>query len=414
MKEIFKQLISDFHEKGIPEVLLRKVQLPLHSKKIVSVIGPRRSGKTSLFFQTMTQIKDITDILYLNFENESFTINKNDFQKLVDAYFELYPHKKTFYLFLDEIQEIEGWEKFVRRIYDTVTQNIFITGSSSKLLSKEIATSLRGRSITYELYPLSFEEFTAFQNITPSLHSTRGRALLKNSFEKFMEIGGFPELLLNKPEFRKKTIQDYMHVMLLKDVIERHDIRNSHAVRAFFDKCIWQFAREYSVNKFYNELKSLGVKISKETLYDYIAYFEEAYIVLPLYNAGYSSEVHKLYLVDHSFSTFSLKKTSEDKGFLLENIVFVELKRKECDLFYDKRNCECDFIIRDGNKVTGTIQVCYTLDETNKKREINGLLEACKTYKLKKGLLLTFEQEEEFVQDGVTIIVKPVWKWLLE
>jgi len=413
MKEKFKQLISDFHEKAIPEVKPRQVRLPLDSQKIVSLIGPRRSGKTSLFFQTMKDITDPTDILYMNFENESITITKDDFQLLIDAYFELYPHKESFYLFLDEIQEIDGWEKFVRRIYDTFTKNIFITGSSSKLLSKEIATSLRGRSITYELFPLSFKEFLTFEEISPSPYTTRGKALLKNSFEKYVEIGGFPELSLHKAEFRKKTIQDYMQVMLLKDVIERHSVSNSHAVRAFFDKCIWQFAREYSVNKFYNELKSIGVKISKETLYSYIQYFSEAYIVLPLYNVGYKQEVHKLYLVDHAFSTFSLKRTTADNGFLLENIVFIELLRREYSIFYDKKVNECDFIVKDGLKIVSAIQVCYELHDDNKKREVNGLIEACQTHNLAKGLILTYDQEDEFEQNGIKISAIPVWKWAL-
>jgi uncharacterized protein len=417
MKQIFKKLILDFHKQGLPKFINRNLSIPLNSGKIITLIGPRRSGKTYISFQIMSSIKDITDILYMSFENEKFKINADNFQELIDAYFELYPNKENFYLFLDEIQEIDGWEKFVRRIYDTFTKNIFITGSSAKLLSKEIATSLRGRCISYEIYPLSFKEFLKFKNIELDSISTRGKANIIKSFNEYIDIGGFPECFFMNNDLRKRTIKDYMHVMIFRDVIERYSLRNSNAVHAYFKRNISNFAREYSINKFYNELKSMGVKITKDSLYEFNRYFDEAFIILPLFNYyqnSFKNEINKFYLIDHSFSVVDTFKLSENKGLIIENIVFIELKRREKDVFYYKALIECDFVIKEKEKIVEAIQVCYILNKENKDREIKGLLEAMNKHKLKQGLLLTYDDEEEIIIDKKKIIIKPVWLWLLE
>jgi uncharacterized protein len=417
MKQIFKKLILDFHKQGLPKFINRNLSIPLNSGKIITLIGPRRSGKTYISFQIMSSIKDITDILYMSFENEKFKINADNFQELIDAYFELYPNKENFYLFLDEIQEIDGWEKFVRRIYDTFTKNIFITGSSAKLLSKEIATSLRGRCISYEIYPLSFKEFLKFKNIELDSISTRGKANIIKSFNEYIDIGGFPECFFMNNDLRKRTIKDYMHVMIFRDVIERYSLRNSNAVHAYFKRNISNFAREYSINKFYNELKYMGVKITKDSLYEFNRYFDEAFIILPLFNYyqnSFKNEINKFYLIDHSFSVVDTFKLSENKGLIIENIVFIELKRREKDVFYYKALIECDFVIKEKEKIVEAIQVCYILNKENKDREIKGLLEAMNKHKLKQGLLLTYDDEEEIIIDKKKIIIKPVWLWLLE
>src|SRR3989338_6978371 len=174
MKELIKTLIADFHKRGIPPFKKRDADIPLHSGKIITIIGPRRAGKTYTLFQLMATIPDMTNILYINFEDERLKIKAEELNLIIEAYFELYPDKneRDIYLFFDEIQEIKQWEKFVRRVYDTITTRIFITGSSSTLLSKEIATSLRGRTVSYEIYPLSFHEFLNFKGVEKDVHST--------------------------------------------------------------------------------------------------------------------------------------------------------------------------------------------------------------------------------------------------
>jgi len=416
MKDIFKKIIKEFHEKGIPRVYSRSYELPLNSGKVISVIGPRRSGKTFLFYDLISKLDDITKAVYINFEDERFNIKSTDLQYIYDAYLELYPENDEIYFFFDEIQEIVGWEKFVRRSYDTISKNIFITGSSAKLLSKEIATSLRGRTITFEVLPLSFKEYLSFKEIPLEYITSKEKAKIISSFFDYFELGGYPELLFADPHFHKQIIKDYVDVMLLRDVIERYGLQNTVSIDVLMKRCISSFAKELSVNKLFNELKSLGVKISKENVYQYLAYFSEAYLVLPLElysNKVSKKELRKIYLPDHSFCKLQKYFISENKGRILENIVFLQLMRLNLDSFYFKSKGECDFIIRAGLKIVNAIQVCYKLDVQNKPREVSGLIEALTHHSLTEGLILTYDQEDEFVVDGKKIKVIPVWKWLL-
>ena len=416
MRELFKRIIKDFHQREFLEFTKRELDIPIDSKKIISIIGPRRAGKTYFLYQTISQIPDITDVLYINFEDDRFTIKKEDLQEITNAYFELYPNKKTFYLFLDEIQEIQGWEQFVRRVYDTLTKNIYITGSSAKLLSKEIGTSLRGRAITYELYPLSFKEFLVHTNTSQNNISTREQANIKNKFNTYFETGGFPEITFFNEELQHKTLQSYSSVMLLRDIIERYELRNSVAIQAFFERSLRSFAKEISIKKIYDSLKSQGVAITRESIYDFIKYFEEAFVLLPLQQHSNKSlpDLKKIYLIDHGFTQLKKYYLSENNGRKLENMVFLELKRREQEIYYHKKKHECDFVIKQGINITQAIQVCYELNEETKQRELRGLIEACKEHKLKEGLILTHNQEDIITQQDITIDIKPVWKWLLE
>ncbi len=193
LKNALKTIIADFHERELPQLIHREINIPLNSNKIITLIGPRRAGKTYMLYQLMSKIKDKTNILYINFEDERLRFKPEELQLIFDAYFELYPEKKEseIYVFFDEVQETEEWQSFVRRIYDTITKNIFLTGSSAKLLSKEIATSLRGRAISYEILPLSFKEYLRFKDAEININSTKGRAMAMNLLEEYLEKG-FP------------------------------------------------------------------------------------------------------------------------------------------------------------------------------------------------------------------------------
>lgn len=418
MKELFKKIIKEFHEKGIPQIKNRNIDIALNSKKIVTIIGPRRAGKTYLLYQLAKQIKDITDIVYINFEDERYTIKKEHLQQIMDAYLELYPDKKKPYFFFDEIQEINDWEKFVRRTYDTISKKIFLTGSSAKLLSKEIATTLRGRTITYELYPLSFKEYLEFKEISSKMPiTTKEQAKVRHEFNNYLVVGGYPETVFFEDELRERTIKDYSAVMLLRDVIDRYQLRNSLAVSSFYDRCITNYSKELSINKLFNEMKSIGIRITRETLYEFARYFEEAFIVFPLtsYTQNISKkEIKKIYLIDHAIANLSKFRFSENNGRNLENIVFIELRRKELDVYTFKSRGECDFIVKEKGKITKAIQVCYELNNNNKTRELSGLKEAMKRFKLKKGTILTYDQEDIIKTKNETIIIKPIWKWLIQ
>lgn len=411
LKNALKTIISDFHERELPQLTQRDIDVPLKSNKIITLIGPRRAGKTYMLYQLMSKIKDKTNILYINFEDERLRFKPNELQLIIDAYFELYPEKKEkeIYLFFDEIQEAKEWQSFVRRLHDTITRNIFLTGSSAKLLSKEIATSLRGRAISYEIFPLSFKEYLNFKGIDGNINSTKGKAKAMNLLEEYLEKGGFPETVLMEEEVYKKTMQSYFEVMLYRDIVERYSISKPVAVKELLRHLLSQTGKEFSINKCYNDFKSRGMKISKDSLYNFVDYFEDAFIILPVENYSAKQGPRKSYAIDTGLAKNASFSLSKDIGRLMETVVLTELKRKGEQVFYFKKGAECDFIIKEGRKIIGAIQVCYEINKENEAREINGLRKAMRTFKLKKGLMLTMNQEEK----RKDIEIRPLLDWLV-
>ena len=407
LKSTLKTIIADFHARGIPEFVTRDVQIPLESGKIITLIGPRRAGKTYLLYETMARIDDLTNVLYLNFEDERLSFDSEHLNAILEAYFELYPnkHEDELFIFFDEIQETPGWERFVRRIYDTITRRIFITGSSAKVLSTEIASALRGRAITYEVYPLSLREYLRFSQIPEDLTSTKGRAKVMHAFERYIERGGFPETVLMDDETYRKTMKSYFDVMLYRDVIERHSIANP-TIREFLKHLVTNTGKEFSVNRVYNDFTSRGFKVSKDSLYEYLSYFEDAFVVLTLENYAVSQRkrARKAYTIDTGLSRlFSL---SEDRGRMLETIVFLELKRRGRSVHYHRNGAECDFIVSDEG--VEAIQVCSELTEANEDREREGLANAMKRFKLDRGTIITVDVKRE---DRIRFV--PIVDWLL-
>ena len=199
-KYILKNLLKEFHNSTLPNVIKREYNIPIDSGKIITLIGARRSGKTFLLYQLMSFLAaeiTINRLIFINFEDERLELEARELDLILQAYLELYPEIQDLsqcYFFFDEIQNISGWEKFIRRVYDTVSKNIFITGSNAKMLSSEIATTLRGRSISYSIYPLSFLEMLTFKNITPELHTPKTRAKIYHVLEQYLHSGGFPEM----------------------------------------------------------------------------------------------------------------------------------------------------------------------------------------------------------------------------
>lgn len=414
MKEAIKAIIKDFHNRGVPQAIERKINIPLNSGKIITIIGARRAGKTYVLYQAMTKIKDITNIIYINFEDERLEISAKEMNQILEAYFEMYPNKKEeeLYFFFDEIQEITGWEKFIRRIYDTVSKNIFITGSSSKLLSKEIATSLRGRTITYEVFPLSFKEYLRFKNTEEDIYSTKGKARMLASFDEYLQKGGFPELISMNQEIYEKSLGTYFEVMIYRDIIERYSITDPIPLKKFIKKLISNTAKEFTINKVFNSLKSEGIKISKDTIYKFLDYCNDAYLILPLTNFSETTAkrtIKKAYSIDTGLSSLISFALSKEKGRLFENIIFLELKRKEKEIYYYKGKSECDFIIKNRENTIQAIQACCELTTDNQQREINGLKEAMNRFKLQEGLILTCSQEKTI--DNIRVM--PAYKWLM-
>ena len=422
-KQLLKQIIRDFHLSENFDVKPRNIQPPIDTKKIITLIGVRRCGKTSIFYHMINQLIEKiekTKILFLNFEDERFELNNDELDLILQAYMELYPSYKLSecYFFFDEIQNIPNWEKFIRRMYDTISKNIFITGSNSKLLSSEIATSLRGRTLNFEIFPLSFKEYLSFKDIEVDFYSSKSLAFIKNAQESFLKNGSFPEILFLEEIYANKTLQEYFNVLLYKDLAERYNITNTVALKFFLKRIISSSTKQISINKIFNELKSSGIKIGKNTLYEFLEYVQNIYLALTLQkydNSLINKELgeKKIYSIDIGLNNATEFRFSDDIGKSLENAVFLELKRKEFDIYYYRTSkSECDFLVFDKNTISDIIQVTFDMsDENTKKREIKGLIEACKNFNLKSGTIITFDSEDELIENGIKIKIIPFYKW---
>ena len=424
-KEQLKQIIRDFHLRDKFDVKPRTLKPPIDTKKIITLIGVRRCGKTSILYTMINKLSETipkTKILFLNFEDERLDLGVDELDLILQSFGELYPEQNLneCYFFFDEIQNIYGWEKFVRRVYDTISKNIYVTGSNSKLLSSDIATSLRGRTLSYEVYPLSFSEYLSFKDIEVDLYSSKSLAHIKNAQGLFLKDGAFPETLFLEEQYKNQTLQEYFNVLLYKDLAERYKITNTVALKFFLKKIIASSTKQISINKIYNELKSSGIRIGKNTLYDFLDYVQNIYFALTLhrYDTSLTNKElgeKKIYSIDIGLNNATEFKFSDNIGKALENAVFLELKRNSRTVFYYKGiKSECDFIVNEKNSITQAIQVTYDMsDEDTKKRELKGLLDACKEFKLNKGVIITYDTEDEIMQDNIKVSLIPFYKWIL-
>ena len=425
MKNILKTIIADFHQTRLRSSLRRNIELPVGSGIIVTVIGVRRSGKTFLLYETIKRIigKGVSkkQVLYINFEDERLILETDQLDLILQAYQELYPGLVLgeCYFFFDEIQNINGWEKFVRRIYDTVSKNIYITGSNSRLLRTEIATELRGRTINYTLYPLNFEEYLRFNRAETSFDSTNQKIAILNHFNEFLVFGGFPELIDLNENLKIKKLQDYFNTIIYKDLIDRYNISAPAILKFFIKKILSQVTKPVSINKIYNDLRSLGYKISNNTLYEFSDFIQISFTAVLINKFEYSEikqarSEKKAYSIDNGILSAVDYSFSENQGKLLENLTALEILKAGKELMYFKNIMECDFIIRD-RKSYFPVQVSYSLqDSDTKEREIKGLLKACEYLKVKKGTIVTFEEEDNFSVSNIEIDVLPAYKFFLE
>ncbi|RLE46533.1 ATP-binding protein [Candidatus Woesearchaeota archaeon] len=424
MKEVFKKIISEWLEKKLPDLVERDIPTKL-TNDILSIIGPRRAGKTFFMFQIIKGLLRKTnkeEILFIDFEdNRLVGLKPKDLDDIFIAHKEL-SNKSPKYLFFDEIQEVKLWSKFIRRLHNTQKFKIIISGSSSKLLSKEIATELRGRYSSRFITTFSFKEFLKFKKFkfTRTTEYTEKKGVLLRLFKEYLETGGYPEIIkLNDFFERKEKINNYYDTIFYRDIIERHKITNYDALDALMNYLLNDYATIFSITQFEKFLKEKGTHISKKTISAYLKYLSEAFFIYAIEEFSYSAKKRlmrpkKIYVIDNGMISCLSTQFSPDKGRMLENLVLTELKRKQKSVYYYKEKQECDFLIKEGIKITQAIQVSFELNEKNKRRELKGLLEAMKQFNLKKGLILTNNQEKELVIENKKIMIKPVWKWLLE
>ena len=380
---------------GIERTVLNLVDTNPNQAIIIS--GIRRCGKSTLLRQIMKKIKKF---YYFSFEDPN-TVNfeLEDFTKLEEVFEEEFG--KCNYYFLDEIQNIEKWELFVRAMLDK-GKKFFITGSNASLLSRELGTRLTGRHLNYELFPFSFNEYLKFKN----------KKATPETFKDYIKKGGFPEYLQKE---NPEVLQELLNDILARDIVVRHGLKNAKIVKEMLIFLISNVGKEFS----YNKIKNIFELGSTNSVISFVSYFEDGYLLFPLQKFDYSYKKQlinpkKIYAIDNGLANINAVNFSSEKGRLLENAVFVFLKQKYKELFYFKEKKECDFLIKEKNRITQAIQVCYELNEDNKKREIEGLLEAMKKVNLKKGKILTLNQEDKLSIEGKEITIIPTWKWMLK
>lgn len=368
-------------------------EMNVRTSHIEVVSGVRRCGKSTLLKHILKQF--VGKVIYFNFEDSRvFDFELADFPKLdeiiggnVEAYF------------FDEIQNVPSWEIFVRELHER-GEKVFITGSNASLLSRELGTRLTGRHKRHELFPFSYNEFLKFKKLKSG----------SKSFDKYLELGGFPEYLLHEDQ---ELMQNLLKDIVLRDIAVRYGVRNTKVLMEITLYLLSNIGKEMT----FNSLKKTFSVGSANSIMDYLSWLEDGYLLFFLQRFSYSSKVsavnpRKVYAIDTGMVQCNSLSFTEDTGRLLENLVYIHL-RKTCEkLFYFREKNECDFVVFEKNKCKMAIQVCQEVHSENMKRELNGLLEAMQFFKLKEGLILTQNQSDVLSIEGKTVKVVPVFEFI--
>ena len=430
MKNALAEVMREFYEFGVPnDVKNREVEFLEKRNAATVVVGMRRAGKTYVTYQKMRDIVasgiPLSRIVHVNFDDDRLRgVGLEQLHLIGDIHAEMYPeasNEKCWY-FLDELQEIEGWEMYARRLLDSRLVQLCLTGSSSKLLSSEIATQMRGRSLDVEVFPLSFKEYLLFNGIAKSLpgspYSSRTAGLLRNAMGRYIDEGGFPDVQGEPYRIRVKMLQEYVDAVLYRDIIERHEVSSTQALRYTLDYILSNFAHKVSTRAIANALKQLGVSSNRECIADYLEWMEQAYLIYRVSLHSDSVAVRrmnpdKFYLVDTGLARAATPKNDASNGWFLENLVFMSLRRGDNKIEYynTSKGEEVDFLVTDRlTKQRRLIQVAWDVSsEETLRRELKAIKAAGHETGILDLTVVTMDDEREI--DDVKIV--PVWKWSL-
>jgi predicted AAA+ superfamily ATPase len=453
MSALVMSIMREQREAGIPQVFERDLELgeiqpPARGNLVRTIVGVRRCGKTYRLYQEMRRIIEsgysASDILYFNFEDERLKpYDAALLSDVVESFYTLNPNARGegAFFFFDEIQEVPDWGLFLRRLVDTHKVTIYVSGSSSKMLSREVASEFRGRSLPCEMFPMSFSEYSRYHgNDVSGVPVDQGRKIftdaekthLRHWCERYLEQGGFIAVQkLDVPD-SVALLQEYAYRTVNSDVIERYDVRNPVVASRFVSRCIASSGRELSVNKIRNELASQGSSVSRNMLSSLMDYYEEAYLMFPVSEftralADNPRSAPKVYAIDQGmFAAFS-KASAMERGQRLETAAFLKLRRDRrlvrdgsvARLLFTERSVrhEVDFIVGDvlQQKAYQLIQVSWSLeDPKTRSREISALQAAMRRYDGAESIIVTFDESETIhTEDGVIQVV-PAWQWLLD
>ncbi len=407
---------------GIKRELLNKVKSWIERKEIIAILGARRAGKTTLLFEIidlLINIKKIPreNILFIKADDER--AEKSDLiSKAIDEYLKWKNPNERIFVFIDEVQEIKEWQRTLKRIFDLEQEKkkIFISGSNSSLLREELSYLLTGRFAYFELFTFSFREFLIAHKIEIKNESDllKQRIPIKRLLIEYLSFGGFPEIILEKNEERKEELlRFYFDSILFRDVIRRKNLRNTEKIAKLTEWYLQNIASNVNFSKIGKVLE-----LTTDSVGGYSKYLEEAYLIFIINLFTYSLKKQfinpkKAYCIDSGIRRIAGFVFSEDIGRIYENAVFIELKRRNKNIYYWKNKNECDFLIKEKNKIKEALQVCYYLNDKNKTREYSGILETIDKFNLKEGFIITedYEAEERIKNKKIKFI--PLWKWLL-
>lgn len=431
--EKLRYILTEWFENQLPDYIPRDIPENLFADHhILSLAGVRRSGKTYIFYQIIDHLrKNVpgSNIIYLDFEDDRLLpIDGNEIKELLNVYRQHFQFDRAhpIYLFLDEVQNIPHWDKSVRRIFDREQHvQLAITGSSSKLLSSEIATALRGRTLSFYVAPTSFREFLRFKTVQVNDLNNIFFSPQKNEiirlFNDFLEFGGFPDVVLS--ERKDQILKEYYRAIFYRDIVERYKIRQIKLFENFIKLIVQSMSSRFSFGKMSQTLASIGHKVSKATLTDYMEKIESAFLAfqVPIFSYNVKDQLQyprKIYIIDNGLRNAVTFRFSQDRGRLLENLVFNHLYRQHgSEIYYwaDKNGFEVDFVVKQGLAVVQLIQVCESLaDPKIRSRELRALSKAMAEFKLDSATILTDNELITETIDNKTIKILPVWLWLLE
>ena len=392
----------------------RDIELDKYIKtsQVVIVSGIRRCGKSSLLFLIKQKMNlDESEYCYFNFDDERIMADISILEDIYNLHIEVYGKEPV--LFMDEIQNIGNWEKFVNRMFEQGIK-IFVTGSNARLLSSEISTSLTGRNKLIELYPFSFSEYLRFIGNQYDLDHLipKSRALLMKDFSNYIETGGFPLVV---KENDTELINAYFQDILYRDIIARYRLTQVNEIKQIGLYFASNIGKLFS----YSTLQEISGVKSLSSIKDYLSYYEQSYLYFYLKKFDYSVKKQvmnpkKVYTIDQAVAHRLGFNFSENRGRILENIVYLELLRRGKEVYYHSGKKECDFLVKECLGVVEAIQVAWQVDATNAQREFQGLEEAMAIYNLKQGLLLTLSNDDSMIPNHPGIEVVPVRQWLIK
>lgn len=432
MRDVIRQKIVDSLAAVPPKLTRRDVRLPKVAGKVKAVIGPRRAGKTTFLWQLLTEKLEQgvsrEGLLYFNFEDERLAdMRSDDLNIIVEEFYRLHPEwrdQREAVLFLDEVQVIPGWESFARRLLDTEKLEIFISGSSAKLLSREIATSMRGRAMEALVYPFSFRESLRHQRKEPDKPLDRlpksRKSMVDRALLGYLTEGGFPEAQGIDRRDRMELLKGYVDVAMLRDVVERHSVSQPIALRWMVRHLLGNAGGSFSIHKFHGDLRAQGISVAKDTLHTFLSYIEDAFLVRTVSVAAESerrrmANPRKAYPIDPGLIPVFDRSGRENLGHALETAVALELDRCGATIAYVRcpGGREVDFLVRYAKGNEELIQVCTDLDDPKtREREVRALVEASKEYPHAEKRIVTLVPEgvRELPED---IVVHSAAAWLL-